>query len=195
MFKSTLSLIAIGIFASVAVAQDAAAQKVGWTGTIAGLDGGLAGTMKVLDTSTIEISNYVLKDASAPALYWWGVPSGSINTGFRISNKQVTETSTGKTLDIKLDAGKTLADFAIVGLWCEHFSINFGQATLKAADGSAGSATASASSTAKTTTGATSSGSMAAATSASSSPGSNVASMNAIIVALGSALGFAAFLG
>lgn len=57
-------------------------------------------------------------------------------------------------MTIELDAGKTITDVSVVGLWCEKFGIDFGQTTL-AADGSSGATTASV--TAASTTSATSS--------------------------------------
>jgi hypothetical protein len=98
------------------------------------------------------ISNYELQDASAPALYWWGTTDGVLKDGFRISNDHITMAATKPTdMTIKLDAGKTTADFSTVGLWCEHFGINFGQATLKD-NGGSNSTTASTASTASTIT-------------------------------------------
>ena len=38
-----------------------------------------------------------------------------------------------------LDAGKTPADFATVGLWCEKFNVKFGQAVLAASGSDGGS--------------------------------------------------------
>ncbi|KAF4912445.1 hypothetical protein CGCVW01_v011096 [Colletotrichum viniferum] len=113
------------------------AQKIGWSGKLSSLDGGLGGTVTVVDASTLMIIDYTLKDASAPALYWWGATDDVIKNGFRISNKQVTKAASTNTLTIKLDAGKTPADFSTVGLWCERLSADFGQATLKPSSGSA----------------------------------------------------------
>ncbi|KAI9768412.1 MAG: hypothetical protein M1839_004109 [Geoglossum umbratile] len=108
-----------------------AAAKSGWTGKLSSLDGGLQGTVKVLSPTSLVISNFQLGDAGAPALYWWGATDGNLKGGFRISNVQVKEVSTGKDLQVALDAGKTVADFATVGLWCERFGVDFGQATLQ----------------------------------------------------------------
>ncbi|KAK3390011.1 hypothetical protein B0H63DRAFT_507455 [Podospora didyma] len=110
----------------------AADSKAGWTGQLSSLDGGLGGIVTVVDNTTLMVNKYTLEDASAPALYWWGSASANLKGGFRISNKHVTEAATSDTLTIALDAGKTVADFATVGLWCEKFSANFGQATLAA---------------------------------------------------------------
>jgi hypothetical protein len=57
----------------------------------------------------------------------WGTTDGVLKDGFRISNTQVTMAAASNTLEIKLDAGKTTADFDTVGLWCERLSANFGQ--------------------------------------------------------------------
>ncbi|KAF9870915.1 domon domain-containing protein [Colletotrichum karsti] len=146
MFSQSTSILLAGLalFSAVASGQsnDTMAQKVGWSGKLSSLDGGLGGTITVVDASTLMISDYTLKDASAPALYWWGTTGNTIKDGFRISNEQVTHAATSNSLTIKLDAGKTPADFATVGLWCERLSANFGQATLKPSSGS-GSGSAS----------------------------------------------------
>lgn len=126
------TIFALAATLSFAAAQDATAQKIGWTGTLSSLDGGLGGDVSVVDSKTLLISNYKLKDASAPALYWWGATDDNIKGGFRISNEQVTEAAKTDSLTIALDAGKTTADFTTVGLWCERLSADFGQATLKA---------------------------------------------------------------
>lgn len=115
-----------------AVSADDTATKKGWSGKLSTLDGGLEGTVTVDTTgSSLTVTNYKLEDASAPALYWWGSASSSLSDGFRISNKHVTDPSGSETTyTIELDAGKTPKDFVTVGLWCEKFSANFGQATL-----------------------------------------------------------------
>jgi hypothetical protein len=158
MYTSSFSIFALAATAiHFVAAQDASAQKVGWTGKLSSLDGGLGGTIKVVDSKTLTISDYQLKDASAPALYWWGTTDGVIKDGFRISNEQVTQKATSNSLTIMLDAGKTPADFSTVGLWCERLNANFGQATLAAATGN-------------TTGPASTSGSMTSATTAAASP-------------------------
>lgn len=134
--KSIFTLFALGsaVF-KVAAAQAPAATKMGWAGELSSLDGGLGGTVVVTDANTLVINDYRLEDASAPALYWWGSTSSDLSDGFRISNQQVDEAATSDTYTITLDAGRTTADFETVGLWCERFSANFGQATLAPSDG------------------------------------------------------------
>ncbi|WPH04380.1 Hypothetical protein R9X50_00727100 [Acrodontium crateriforme] len=137
-------------------------DKIGWTGTIATKDGGLGGTVKVINTTSLMIENYTLKDASAPALHWWGATGGDISTGFRISMNRVDMAATSNTLEIPLDAGKTTDDFSEVGLWCESLHANFGQATLTM-NGTASQTTSSSTSSSSTAT------ASAAATSTTSS--------------------------
>ncbi|KAM7192562.1 hypothetical protein V8F20_008771 [Naviculisporaceae sp. PSN 640] len=128
---TTLLSLASAVLTAAVSPEDTSTKK-GWSGKLSSLDGGLEGTVTV-DTSgsSLTVTDYKLEDASAPALYWWGSASSSLSDGFRISNKQVTEPSGSETAyTIELDAGKTPKDFATVGLWCEKFSANFGQATL-----------------------------------------------------------------
>ncbi|KAK1750990.1 hypothetical protein QBC47DRAFT_392048 [Echria macrotheca] len=132
--------------ASAAFGQSSSQTKMGWSGTLSSLDGGLGGTVTVTNATALTITNYALADASAPALYWWGSKSASIGdgSGFRISNEHVAQAATTNTHIIVLDAGKTPADFVTVGLWCEKFSANFGQASLTAPSGAGSSPTSSA---------------------------------------------------
>ncbi|KAI9798685.1 MAG: hypothetical protein M1833_004674 [Piccolia ochrophora] len=128
----------------------AVSDKTGYTGTFEeGGEGGLSGSVFVQDARSLLIKDYQLLDAAAPALYWWGASTDDLSSGFRISEEQVIETSAGGELQIKLDSGKTTADFSTVGLWCERFGVNFGQATLEpagrngtAASGTSGSTSA-----------------------------------------------------
>jgi hypothetical protein len=115
-----------------------ATTKKGWTGKLSSLDAGLGGTVTVVEADQLLINDYKLEDAAAPALYWWGTATSNLGDGFRISNKQVDKAASSNTYTIDLDAGKTTADFSIVGLWCERFSANFGQATLAPANASGG---------------------------------------------------------
>lgn len=153
MFFLKLFLVALAANTfNLISAEDTTAQKIGWTGTLSSLDGGLMGTVVVVDATTIMINNYQLLDASAPALHWWGSTDGMLKDGFRVSQTQVTQKSTSNTLTINLDAGKTTADFTTFGLWCESFKANFGQTTLAAATtgGSAGSSTSGSTSSSAT---------------------------------------------
>ncbi|KAJ5449585.1 uncharacterized protein N7458_006034 [Penicillium daleae] len=150
-FLSTAILLT-GLIATV-LGQNG--TKIGYSGKFSTLSGGLQGTVTVINSTTLKISNYELQDASAPALYWWGATNSDLKDGFRISNMHITiPTKNPSEMTIELDAGKTIMDFSVVGLWCEKFGIDFGQTTL-AADGSSGATTASV--TAASTTSATSS--------------------------------------
>ncbi|OAQ71365.1 electron transfer DM13 domain-containing protein [Pochonia chlamydosporia 170] len=125
------------------LATSALAADVGASGKLDGKDGGLGGTVKVLNESAIEITGYTLKDASAPALYWWGSTNDKLSSGFRINNERVDKPASTDSIIIPLDAGKKPADFEVVGLWCEKLSANFGQAKLSKDGSGSGSATTS----------------------------------------------------
>jgi len=126
-----IAFAVVGSLTSLATTAATADTKTGYSGVLSSLDGGLQGTVRVVDASTLQVTGYTLQ-GSAPKLYWWGAVDDKLSGGFRISNKQVTSTANGETLTISLNVGKTTADFAYVGLWCEQFSANFGQTKLVA---------------------------------------------------------------
>lgn len=130
---------------ALTLASLAAAADSGWTGTIKTMDGGLGGTVKVVNDTTLTISGYTLKDASAPALYWWGATTSDLPKGFRINNERVSSAATTDSLTIPLDAGHKASDFEYVGLWCEKLNKNFGQAQLSKAASTTSDSAASAS--------------------------------------------------
>ncbi|KAJ6784408.1 hypothetical protein PWT90_09469 [Aphanocladium album] len=107
------------------------AAEPGWSGTIASKDAGLGGTVTVINDTTLSVSQYTLKDASAPALYWWGATTTNLAQGFRINNERVDRPASTDIINIALDAGHKASEFTYVGLWCEKFNANFGQAQLK----------------------------------------------------------------
>ncbi|KIM96829.1 hypothetical protein OIDMADRAFT_32736 [Oidiodendron maius Zn] len=183
MIKLSISFLVIGVATFLATAQNATIDKIGWTGTLSSLDGGLGGVVTVTNPTTLTISSYTLQDASAPALYWWGTSNGVLQDGFRISNERVTQAATSDMLTINLDAGKTTVDFNGMGLWCEQLHANFGQATLMAAG-------ASGTSGSSTTTGAT-----PAATTSKSGAVSVGASYGLVAATVMAAVAFATWMG
>lgn len=120
----------------------ASAANTGFSGVIATKDGGLGGTVTVINDTALSVSHYTLKDASAPALYWWGATTSDLPKGFRINNERVDKPASTDSIVISLDAGHKASDFDYVGLWCEKLNANFGQAQL-VKDGASSSATGS----------------------------------------------------
>ncbi|PKS08613.1 hypothetical protein jhhlp_004999 [Lomentospora prolificans] len=125
------------------VALVSAQAEPGWTGTIHGMDGGLAGTFEVIDDKTLKLTGFTLEDGSAPALYWWGSETEDLSSGFRISEEQVEGEHENEELTIALDSGKTAKDFSYAGLWCEQFNANFGVAKLSEGGASGGDSSSS----------------------------------------------------
>ncbi|KAF4998392.1 hypothetical protein FDECE_11819 [Fusarium decemcellulare] len=119
-FKLTALLLPLSVMAA----------KTGDSGELSSLDAGLGGTVEVVSSTELKITDYKLKDASAPALYWWGSKTSDLSSGFRINKERISEASSTEDITVKLDAGHTADDFSYVGLWCEKFDANFGQAKL-----------------------------------------------------------------
>ncbi|OAQ99855.1 hypothetical protein LLEC1_05136 [Akanthomyces lecanii] len=174
MLFSTLALVA---FAS----RLASAADVGASGVIDTKDGGLGGTITVTNDTILTISQYTLKSASAPALYWWGSKTSDLPKGFRINNERVGAAATTDSITIALDAGHMAGDFDYVGLWCEKLNANFGQAQLVAKDGSSSSTP-------------TSSGAAAASSSSKAGAAPTMDAGKVAAVAAANVLGIAAFL-
>ncbi|KAL6409177.1 hypothetical protein AUP68_05548 [Ilyonectria robusta] len=130
-FKYSAFLLPLGVLAA----------KTGDSGELSSLDAGLGGTVEVVNDNELMISNYKLKDASSPALYWWGSETKDLSAGFRINNERVSKAASTDVITVKLDAGHTAADFSVVGLWCEKFDANFGQAMLSAEGNSSSTST------------------------------------------------------
>ncbi|EXK29453.1 hypothetical protein FOMG_14605 [Fusarium oxysporum f. sp. melonis 26406] len=122
--------------AALLFASAAMAAKMGDSGALSSLDAGLGGTVEVVSNTELKITDYELKDASAPALYWWGSKTEDLSSGFRINKERISDTSSKMDIMVKLDAGHTAKDFSYVGLWCEKFAANFGQAKLTSDGGS-----------------------------------------------------------
>ncbi|KAF5982788.1 hypothetical protein FBULB1_4108 [Fusarium bulbicola] len=116
--------------AALLFASAAMAAKMGDSGALSSLDAGLGGTVEVVSNTELKITDYELKDASAPALYWWGSKTKDLSSGFRINKERISDTSSKTDIMVELDAGYTAKDFSYVGLWCEKFDANFGQAKL-----------------------------------------------------------------
>lgn len=156
-FKSTAT------YAALALGTIANAAQVGDSGKLSSLMGGLQGDVVVTSDNTLTVDDYELQMIGGPPLYWYGSMTNDIPHGFRISEESVsTLQKTPGTATIKLDAGKTLADFDYVGLWCEPYKILFGQTKLvsggnSTASNSTASITSSASSTVASPTATTSS--------------------------------------
>lgn len=172
MKLTTLSLLSL-------TSGFASAAEQGWSGTIKSLDGGLGGTVTVVNDTTLSISQYALKDASAPALYWWGSTTSDLPKGFRINNERVSMPASTDSIMIALDAGHKASDFEYVGLWCEKLNANFGQTQLQKA-GSSGSSDKGSSSAGKSDD--------------KKGAAAGLDSGKTAIVALANALAFAAFL-
>jgi len=190
LFRSILPWAALTFCLSGTFAQSDATTKTGWSGKLSSLDGGLEGVVTVVDPTTLLIKDYKLEDGHAPALYWWGSTTNSLKNGFRISSKLVNMVSKGQDLTVKLDVGKTTADFITVGLWCERYGVNFGQTTLQPGAGG-GSSSASAASGTSVAGGTSAAGSNPTSTT-TPSPGAGAAIGKTIPIQIGLAVAIAA---
>lgn len=89
----------------------------------------VSGTATVIDDCTIEVTNFNY-DATAPAVYFYAGSDGefSDSNAFAISEQLRSDGTdySNETITLNLPEGKTLDDFNSISVWCEEFSVNFG---------------------------------------------------------------------
>ncbi len=108
--------------------------KAGYTGTFSTLAYEVAGKVTVLDNCTLEITMFNYVDGGAPAVQIYagvaGVFTGADAFGF--GPRFEGRTLRNETLIINLPAGKTVADFDSLSVWCFDFDADFGSLRLEA---------------------------------------------------------------
>jgi len=95
---------------------------------------GISGEVYAVDSRTLFIKGFTY-DGQGPDAYFYagkvGRPSGS---GFRIANEKGSSEKLGaysnKDIVLTLPGGKTLKDVRWVSVWCDSFSVNFGELTV-----------------------------------------------------------------
>lgn len=154
----------------------------GDTGTLSTLMGGLKGDVVVKSSSEIDVNNFELMSTGGAPLWWYGSKGNTIANGFRVSNTPIKKAQNSPTeVTVHLNAGKTLEDFAYFGLWCEAFSINFGQTKLVAGNSSSSSASS-------TTSASTTSAGSASASATSQAAGAALGVNSLFVPAVGLAI-------
>ncbi|XP_023337627.1 protein Skeletor, isoforms B/C [Eurytemora carolleeae] len=92
---------------------------------------GVAGEVFAVDSRTIFIRGFTY-DGEGPAAYFYagsgGRPSGN---GIQIANEKGSMDKLGRYRDqdivLTLPGGETLADISWISVWCDAFSVNFGE--------------------------------------------------------------------
>jgi len=103
---------------------------VGTTAAFTNFTHNIGGTLTLLDDRTIQVTNFTY-DGGGPAVYFYTGTDG----GYRPSDggRQIGPMLNGRiydneTITVTLPDDITLDDFNGVSVWCELFSINFGDA-------------------------------------------------------------------
>merc|ERR1719197_411003 len=127
-------LAGVAAFACLLVAVSATCASthalVGFEGQLSTKSHLVGGTVKILNDCTIEISSFTF-DGFAPQTYIWGLTTAPTagNTGFRLSNTKITQTS-GTILITPLPSGVTLDSFSWISVRCEAVSLDMGSVML-----------------------------------------------------------------
>ena len=90
----------------------------------------ISGTLTIIDDRTLEVSNFGY-DGGGPSVFFYlgtdGEYSGA-RGGILVGPQLNGRTYEGDTIRLTLPAGVTLDDFNGVSVWCDIFSVNFGDA-------------------------------------------------------------------
>ena len=99
---------------------------VGATAELQGNSHGVAGTARIVDDCTIEITNFVFDGGGIDVRVYGGL-DGDYDAGFAIG-PDLTRSGgwNSETLTVQLDEGRTLDDLDGISIWCVPVGVDFG---------------------------------------------------------------------
>lgn len=100
---------------------------VGTTAEFSNFSHDISGTLTVLDDRTLQMTNFSY-DGGGPAVYFYLGTDGNYRNGVAVGPMLNGRQYNNETLTIPLPDNITLDDFNGVSVWCDLFSINFGDA-------------------------------------------------------------------
>ncbi|MEM7257530.1 MAG: DM13 domain-containing protein [Pseudomonadota bacterium] len=100
---------------------------VGTTAEFSNFSHGISGTLTILDDRTLEITNFSY-DGGGPAVYFYLGTDGNYRNGIQVGSVLNGRTYNNETLMVSLPDNITLDDFNGISVWCDLFSVNFGDA-------------------------------------------------------------------
>jgi len=95
---------------------------------------GISGEVYAVDSRTVFIKGFTY-DGQGPAAYFYaGKTSKPSSAGFQIANEKGSTNGLGsyrgKDIVLTLPGGKTLKDIRWISVWCDEFSVNFGEVAI-----------------------------------------------------------------
>ena len=106
----------------------AANPKVGKTATLSTRSHLVSGQVKIIDSCTIEITNFNYDGLGLSKVFVYGGLAGNYRAGFPIGPNLKGTVYTGQTLRVTLNAGD-IDKLDGISIWCADANANFGDAT------------------------------------------------------------------
>ncbi len=102
--------------------------KVGKTATLSTRSHLVSGQVKIIDSCTIEITNFNYDGLGLSKVFVYGGLAGNYRAGFPIGPNLKGTVFTGQTLRVTLNAGD-IDKLDGISIWCADANANFGDAT------------------------------------------------------------------
>ena len=106
----------------------AANPKVGKTATLSTRSHLVSGQVKIIDSCTIEITNFNYDGLGLSKVFVYGGLAGNYRAGFPIGPNLKGTVYAGQTLRVTLNAGD-IDKLDGISIWCADANANFGDAT------------------------------------------------------------------
>lgn len=110
--------------------------RAGWVATLSKLAHGVSGTVTIVDSRTLRLSNFQY-DGGGPQVYAYlgredssAAYQAGLPIGPRLNRGGVPYLNA--TLDLQLPEGQTLDSYVALSIWCSDFRANFGSGVFKA---------------------------------------------------------------
>jgi Electron transfer DM13 len=114
--------------APVAACSPVTNTKVGKTASLSTRSHLVSGQVKIIDSCTIEITNFNYDGLGLSRVFVYGGLAGNYRAGFPIGPNLKGTVYTGQTLRVTLNAGD-IDKFDGISIWCADANANFGDAT------------------------------------------------------------------
>lgn len=114
--------------ANAATCTTAANPKVGKTAALTTRSHLVSGQAKIIDSCTIEITNFNYDGLGLSRVFVYGGLAGNYRTGFPIGPNLKGTVYTAQTLRVTLNAGD-IDKLDGISIWCADANANFGDAT------------------------------------------------------------------
>lgn len=111
------------------VLDDAEVPQIGWVAELEGTAHDVAGTVTVVDESTLRIDNFTYDGGGINARFFLLVDGADFNRDLELTDNLVGDAFDNEELILNLPPEATLDSFDLISLWCVPVGVSFGMGT------------------------------------------------------------------